>query len=261
MAFYPIVKVPNFFAKTTLFNFAPNNWEISKNNTSKFVNASWAHGGYWHTESILFVDSDGYIEVTSDQAAIIADDCAHIFLSMSENHISQVSLELPDVFEGGTSYPQWRASMQIFSHVSSSSYLGEISPFPPRSSCLSFGGMMQPSPEIKNFIIFMNLEFRAIDRAEVLEVHNSITGKLINKYEVKNNSINLIELDQHGFGDDCLPVVTCKSMGGIPLYFSHNKDFTFLSLEHTHPPSSFVVHGNRNAVQSGLKKYWFQKCE
>jgi hypothetical protein len=83
--------------------------------------------------------------------------------------------------------------MQISSHVSSTSYLGEISPFPQRSSCLSFGGMMQPSPLIENHIIFMNLERSPVNRVEVLEIHNSITGKLIKEFEVKNNSINLIE--------------------------------------------------------------------
>jgi hypothetical protein len=244
-------------AKTTLFNFAPNNWEpISKSGT-KFVNASWVQDGHWHSHSILLVEPGGYAEVTSDHSSIIAGDSSHIFLSMSEVHISEVGLELPHVFDGGTSYPQWRASMEISSHISRTSYLGEMSPFPSKSSCLSFGGMVQPL--LKNSIIFLNLECLANERVDVLEVQNSTTGKLLDRFEVKNNSINVIELDHLQFEVDDLLVVTCKGMGGIPLYFSYDVDFSSMSLEHSHPPSSFVVHGRRSAVQSELKRHWFKK--
>ena len=30
-----------------------------------------------------------------------------------------------------------------------------------------------------------------------------------------------------------------------------------LSLEHTHPPASFAVHGERFKVQAEIKKQWF----
>ncbi len=46
-------------------------------------------------------------------------------------------------------------------------------------------------------------------------------------------------------------------MAGIPfgLAVSHNKQM--LSLEHTHPPASFAVHGSRFKVQGEIKKQWF----
>lgn len=259
MAFYPLIKIPDFFAKTTLFNFAPNNWEVSNIQAPKFINASWAQGGLWHTQSMFLIDPGGYSEVTSEQCSTFADD-AHIFLSMSCEFLSETGTKLPNILQGGTSYPQWRANMQISSQFACTSYLGEISPFPSRSSCLSFGGMIQPPPA-KNALIFMNLEQSAINREEVLEIYDSTTGQQIDEFRIRNNSINLIELDLKQLESCSLPVIICRAMGGIPLYFSRDDASSSLSLEHTHPPSSYVVHGDRNAVQRELKKYWFEKCK
>ena len=48
-----------------------------------------------------------------------------------------------------------------------------------------------------------------------------------------------------------------KDRGGIPIYFSKNKDNTSLSIEHTHPPTEYTVHGNRQHFQKVKKSYWF----
>ena len=46
-------------------------------------------------------------------------------------------------------------------------------------------------------------------------------------------------------------------MAGIPFGFAISKDKKMLSLEHTHPPASFVVHGQRFMVQKEIKRKWF----
>ena len=46
-------------------------------------------------------------------------------------------------------------------------------------------------------------------------------------------------------------------MAGIPFGFAISKDKKMLSLEHTHPPASFVVHGQRFLVQKEIKRKWF----
>ena len=45
-------------------------------------------------------------------------------------------------------------------------------------------------------------------------------------------------------------------MAGIPLVLEFAKT-KMLSLEHTHPPASFVVQGERFKVQSEIKYNWF----
>ena len=37
------------------------------------------------------------------------------------------------------------------------------------------------------------------------------------------------------------------------------KDKSIMTLEHTHPPASLVLHGNRNAIQGQIKSNWFNK--
>ena len=46
-------------------------------------------------------------------------------------------------------------------------------------------------------------------------------------------------------------------MAGIPFGFGLNRTAPMLSLEHTHPPASFVVHGNRFETQKIIKTNWF----
>ena len=36
-----------------------------------------------------------------------------------------------------------------------------------------------------------------------------------------------------------------------------SEDKKMLSLEHTHPPASFAVHGERFKVQAEIKRQWF----
>ena len=46
-------------------------------------------------------------------------------------------------------------------------------------------------------------------------------------------------------------------MAGIPFGLGICKQNSMLSLEHTHPPASFVVHGQRFKVQGNIKSKWF----
>ena len=74
---------------------------------------------------------------------------------------------------------------------------------------------------------------------------------------VKNNSANLIELDKYNFSSNHLPVFICRSMAGIPFGLGIQKNKKMLSMEHTHPPASFVIHGDRFKVQGEIKRRWF----
>ena len=48
-------------------------------------------------------------------------------------------------------------------------------------------------------------------------------------------------------------------MGGIPFGFGISYNDDMLSLEHTHPPASFSVHGERFEVQKKIKSLWFNE--
>ena len=54
-------------------------------------------------------------------------------------------------------------------------------------------------------------------------------------------------------------MVISKTISGIPIYFSYSSDKKELSIEHTHPPSSFTVFGDTLYFQKKLKSYWLSK--
>ena len=64
-------------------------------------------------------------------------------------------------------------------------------------------------------------------------------------------------MDKYNIKQDQLPVFICRDMAGIPFGFGLNRSAPMLSLEHTHPPASFVVHGNRFETQKIIKSNWF----
>jgi hypothetical protein len=76
---------------------------------------------------------------------------------------------------------------------------------------------------------------------------------------VINNSATVVNLDKYGFKQDDFPLITCQEMSGIPVYLTMLTDGSFMSLEHTHPPASLVIHGNRWAAQKIIKNKWFSK--
>ena len=106
-------------------------------------------------------------------------------------------------------------------------------------------------------MLFLNVEKSPIFREEEIEIFEGNTKSFIGKIKIRNNNANLIPLDLYNFSADQLPVFVCRSMAGVPfgLALSHNKQM--LSLEHTHPPASFAVHGSRFKVQGEIKKQWF----
>jgi len=50
-------------------------------------------------------------------------------------------------------------------------------------------------------------------------------------------------------------------MSGIPLFLAISDSCTSMSLEHTHPPASFVIHGKRWEAQKYLKIRWSSLLE
>ena len=79
---------------------------------------------------------------------------------------------------------------------------------------------------------------------QLLEIYNSENKKLIDKVTIQNNSTNIIKLDKYNFNSTDLPLFACRNMADS-VWFAISKDKKMLSLEHTHPPASFVVHGQR----------------
>ena len=103
----------------------------------------------------------------------------------------------------------------------------------------------------------MNTEKLPNYRESSIEIYEANSRKFIDEIKVFANHANLIELDQYCFSPTDLPVFISRTMAGIPFGLGVSEDNTMLSLEHTHPPASFSVHGERFKVQAEIKRQWF----
>jgi len=258
MSYYPILDVPGIAGWTKLYNFSPNNWE-SGQRREKWINLTFSTGEQWVTESLGKLTTDAVRTVTAEELRGRIKTNAIALLSLTHAPLPRNSSSLPNLSGPRTTTPAWRATIGLRSEYAQTSYQGELDPFPRSGTLLTFGPFLQYGIGIENYLIFLNVENSAVTRKAELEIYDASGLNLKGRFTVCNNASNFIALDNLGLNPEDLPLIICKDMAGIPLYFSRTTDGAFMSLEHTHPPASFVVHGSRWEIQKLLKKHWFTK--
>ena len=258
MSYYPLLNAPGCKGWVGLYNFPPNNWEV-KSCGSQFINITWISNGIWKTKNIDVLPDGAYREITTADISQIIPRNALALISLTRRVPPEESVLLPQLEVRQTTVPAWRATLGVASESAKTSYQGELDPFPPQGTLLTFGPFLQYGLNVKNYIILINLEKSAIERKVELEIFDADKCSLKSKFIVSSNAVNVIPLDDLKFNPSDLPVFICRSMAAIPLYFSSAMNGAYLSLEHTHPPGSLVVHGRRWEAQKLLKNYWLTK--
>ena len=258
MSFYPVLAAPGSTGQTTLYNFPPNNWEDIRKER-RLVNLTWAQDSVWHSVTLGELAFGAMQTYTRAGIASKVPDDALPLLSLVSTPFPERSESLTAIMHG-TNMPNWRATLGLVSPLASTCYQGELDPFPAPGSLLTFAPFMQFGAGIENYMLFLNLEKNPKTRTSMVEIYDGAKpAHCLGSGEVRNNAVSVVGLDGLGLGPEDLPVVICKGMSGIPLYFSKTVDGAFLSLEHTHPPASYVIHGKRWDAQKILKTEWFAK--
>ena len=260
MPYYPILKVPGFHGWTTLCNYPPNNWETSRT-ASKFINITWSDNDKWKTNTIDRIEPYSSRTITEEEVSDYVPEDSLPFLSLSTEKPEADSDVLPAIGYKTTAIPAWRATLGLSTKSGSTSYQGEIVPFPENGTLLSFCPFMQYGSNIENYLVLVNLERSPIQRKSEIEIYNTKDTRLMGRFEFINNNITTINLDNLGFDEYDLPLIISKDTSAIPLYLTKTTDGKYISFEHTHAPASYVVHGNRWKAQSFIKKSWFEKVK
>jgi hypothetical protein len=255
--FYPLLKILGFEGMTTLSNFPPNDWE-SKDLGTKIIHVLWSDGKLWHTKVISDLLFGQNLSVSTKDLGdeILQNNLAFLFPSTIK--LPELMDSLPQEKRWMTHVPAWRATIGIKSETAQTSYQGEIEPFPDKASLLTFHPFLQFG-DFKNYFLTINLQNSPGISPSDLEIFNSSDKKFIDFQSIKRNSATVIPLDNYNFSPTDLPVFINKEMSAIPFGFGHSTNGHMLSLEHTHPPASLVLHGNRMVAQSGIKSSWFRK--
>jgi hypothetical protein len=252
--FFPLMKTDGLTGFLDLTYMPANNWE-NRIKRPLTLYAIWSEDGHWATEnlgSIRFGESRRF-ESTHHEEKLRNGLC---LFYPSEKVLEKQLSKLPEVPFWDSRIPEWRATTGFKNAKSQTSYQGEIFPLPNKASLLTFHPFIQYG-EVENRLLVLN----ATQTPEITEsdifLYDSKSGSKRGSRKVKTNSLTSIQLDEFNFTPNELPAFVIPSMAGIPFGLGVSKDGTMLSMEHTHPPASLVLFGNRFAVQGSIKKKWF----
>ena len=258
MPFFPLLNTNKAAGFTTVHNFSPNNWE-NQGREAKTVWAIYSDGKNWKTKKLDTIDpGESQIYYYNDLLEHVeAKTQPLILLQFRKTPLRETLDFLPSQEFNFTKTPEWRATVGLDLYETQTSYQGEINLFPEKASLLTFHPFIQYQ-NIKNYFLFINLENSPVFREATVEIYEANTRKFVDEVKVLGNHTNLIELDYYGFSPTDLPVFISRSMAGIPFGLGVSENKKMLSLEHTHPPASFAVHGERFKVQAEIKRQWFK---
>ena len=259
MSFFPLIRLPGVRGWTTVYNFSPNNFEAHKDKI-RFANISWSDGSVWHHKLIQTLQPRDYLTIDEKQLPESVPVESLPIISLTQNILPDQTFTLEPIKTEHSILPAWRGTIGITSsNGSKSSYQGEIDPFPNNGSCLTFNYLIQNSEYCKTILLLLNIESQPAWRPAQVEVRHSLPPHdLLLSFELMTNRINILNLPKN-VSDDPNVVIFCREASCIPIFMSCNEEMTQLSFEHSHPPASSVVHGNRFAAQKLMKTYWFSK--
>jgi hypothetical protein len=258
MSFFPFLNIPKLDSFVTLHNFPPNNWEADLKGDSQ-MHLVWLDKDGWGSKCIgslpygqskKILYSEIFNEVPPHQIVLV---------TLSRNCLPARGELLPHIDFYETRIPEWRATIGILSKNSSCSYQGELNPFLSNRSMLSFSPFFQSKGGVllKNYLIFINLENTSKQSVGNIEIFRAnINSQVLASFEVKNNCINVVCLDDFNLPSSELLIFLSRNVAGIPLYFSSDATWQRMSLEHTHPLTSLFIHGDRYGMQAKIKSSW-----
>ena len=258
MSFFPLCNIKNTEGSCTVYNYSPNNWE-KVSTGEKDLWALYSNGHQWITKKICKINEGDSKTLYYKDFDLQTNDHVSplIVLQLRKTPIKPELSDLPANEFKFSSSPEWRSTVAFSYKESKTSYQGEINPFPLKATLLTFHPFIQYC-DIENYFVFVNFESSPIYRHTTIEIYDSITKKFIDEVEVRSNSVNVFPLNKYNIKQETLPIFLCRNMAGIPFGFGINYSGPMLSLEHTHPPASFVVHGSRFSLQREIKKSWFE---
>tara|TARA_B100000767_G_C19682613_1_gene500283 strand:- start:25 stop:831 length:807 start_codon:yes stop_codon:yes gene_type:complete len=256
--FYPILRAPNCNGFTVVHNYPPNNWEIRKN-FDKYINITWSDGFKWNTKIIGTLAKNKSYRINEKDLNFVPNHLLALS-SLSINKLPTTSDILPEDIDMKTNMPEWRATIGLESELGgATSFQGEAHAFPSNGSILSFAPFLQQGKDLSSYLLFISIEKSPLFRHTTLFFLDAYGKKIMIKKPIISNHLSTVKLDEIGYRPSELIVLTTENIVGIPLFMTAYKKGKELSLEHTHPPASFALHGNRWGLHKELKEIWTKK--
>jgi len=258
LVFFPIISnFKEYLGWTSVHNFPPNNWEVGCVK-KKFVHLVWSDGKKWNSCNLGEINPYESKKYFYHELIKKTSNYSGLWLTLDDNRNLSFSAELGLDNNLKSSWPMWRATIGLSDHFSSVSYQGEIIPFRSNGTLLSFFPFLQIDPNITNYILLVSLESNPEIRNVNVDFHSMKKQKKIRTLSLKSNNFNIVNISDMNITKDDVLICSSRDMCAIPLLISSD-DSGLISFEHTHPPASYAILGNRFQIQGELKKIWFGK--
>ena len=255
--FFPLMKTPNLNGFCDLVYESPNNWE---NRIHKPISLYllWSNGNRWLSKKISEMNYGDEIRLVTND---IDEKCLATGLALIYPSLEPIEPELSALPSRKVWYseiPAWRNTSGFYNEFTQVSYQSDIEPLPSKASLLTFHPFIQFGDVINNLLV-LNVTNDPKIQSGKISMFNSFDKSFIADSLISTNSLTTIPLDIYNFKPTDLPVFYSPEIAGIPFGLGIAKSGKMLSLEHTHPPASLVLHGNRRAIQGKIKKSWIEK--
>ena len=251
------MKTPNLNGFCDLVYESPNNWE---NRIHKPISLYllWSNGNRWLSKKISEMNYGDEIRLVTND---IDEKCLATGLALIYPSLEPIEPELSTLPSRKVWYseiPAWRNTSGFYNEFTQVSYQSDIEPLPSKASLLTFHPFIQFGDVINNLLV-LNVTNDPKIQSGKISMFNSFDKSFIADSLISTNSLTTIPLDIYSFKPTDLPVFYSPEIAGIPFGLGIAKSGKMLSLEHTHPPASLVLHGNRRAIQGKIKKSWIEK--
>ena len=252
--FFPLFKTLDLEGFVELAYLPPNNWE-NRLKTQMRLYLLWPSEGVWKTCHLGQIQYGQVMRFNTEDFTPETFQTGIALVYPTSQALPSTLEALPVEAFWSSRIPEWRCTAGLYNSSAQTSYQSEIFPFPNKASLLTFHPFIQEG-DLKNYLVLLNVIKEARVTESFLEIRDATTLKLRDSIKVFSNSLNCIPLDVYKFSQSDLPIFYIDSMAAIPFGLGVSKDGQMLSLEHTHPPASLVLFGQRNSVQGRIKQKW-----
>jgi len=252
--FFPLMQTPQLQGFLDLLNAPPNNWEKPIKRTAH-IYLLWPSNNKWESRKIASLEPGESKRILSADFVEELGTRNVAFIYPTSRSLPRYLEKLPSERFWYSEFPAWRCTSGFQNEFTQVSYQSDLEPLPTTASLMTFHPFIQYS-EIRNYLVVLNLVKEPTVTQGPIHFFSSSDYKYRGTETIQTNSVSVIDLDKYNFSPDELPVFISPKVAGIPFGLGVKNDNKMLSLEHTHPPASLVLFGDRRTVQGKIKKEW-----
>jgi hypothetical protein len=232
----------------------PNHWEKSPRSKLR-IYVIWSDGINWNSLFICDIKRGDHKILESSELPRECLISGVAFAYVTSKELSGKMKALPTENLWKSDIPEWRASSGFRNNYCQTSYQAEVVPLPPKASMLSFHPFIQYGP-VSNYLLLLNLKSDPSIVSSKLTIYSTRSTRILLETEIQANSATLVPLDPLNIPRNELPVIESKNLAAIPFGVGISHDERQISMEHTHPPASLTIYGNRRVIQGKIKSSW-----